>query len=371
MQPDYHLNDPDALLSPSLLVFRDIVVHNLHEMIRIARGAERLRPHVKTHKMPRLVALCEQLGIHKHKCATIAEAEMTAEAGGRDVLLAYPLVGPNIRRFVRLAAAYPDTTFRVLVDDPEPARALSAALAETGVSVPVLIDLEVGMGRTGIAPDDQALALCELVERLPHLEFDGISAYDGHIHESEFEQRKRAAEAGIAQMDAFRARLLTKGLPVRRLVLGGTPTFPVHAALDLPGVECSPGTCTLQDIGYANRYPDLPFIPGAALLTRVISRPRPGRLCLDLGHKAVAADPPAGSRLTLRDLPEAKIGGQSEEHLVVETPRAGECPPGTALLAFPSHICPTCALHRRAYVIEHGDVVDEWEVAARDRVLTV
>ncbi|MDR3637460.1 MAG: D-TA family PLP-dependent enzyme [Isosphaeraceae bacterium] len=371
MQPDYRVNDPDALLSPSLLIFRDIVVHNLHEMIRLARGAERLRPHVKTHKMPRLVALCEQLGIHKHKCATIAEAEMTAAAGGQDVLLAYPLVGPNIRRFVRLATAYPETTFRVLVDEPLPARALSAALAETELSVPVLIDLEVGMGRTGTAPDDAALALCELVDGLPHLEFEGISAYDGQIHDSDLAQRRRAAETGIAQTLAFRERLLAKGLNVHRLVLGGTPTFPIHAELDVPGVECSPGTCTIQDVGYANRHPDLPFIPGAALLTRVISRPRPGRLCLDLGHKAVAADPPAGSRLTIPELPEAHIGGQSEEHLVVDTPRASEFPPGTALLAFPSHICPTCALHRRVYVMEHGDLVDEWEVAARDRVLTV
>jgi D-serine deaminase-like pyridoxal phosphate-dependent protein len=371
MQPDYRLNDTDALLSPSLLIFRDIVVHNVNAMIRVAGGADRLRPHVKTHKMPKLVALCEQLGVHKHKCATIAEAEMTAEAGGRDVLLAYPLVGPNVRRFVRLAAAYPATTFRALVDAPEPARALSAALSETTLSVPVLIDLEVGMGRTGTAPDENALALCRLIDELPHLEFDGISAYDGHIHDGDIQERRRAAQGGIAQTLAFRDRLMAQGLPVTRLVLGGTPTFPIHAECDAPGVECSPGTCTLQDVGYATRYPDLPFIPAAALLTRVISRPRPGRLCLDLGHKAVAADPPAGARLTLPDLPDAKVGGQSEEHLVVETPRASEFPPGTALLAFPSHICPTCALHRRAYVIERGELVDEWEVAARDRVLTV
>src|SRR5262249_30322229 len=151
---------------------------------------------------------------------------------------------------------------------------------------------------------------------------------------------------GIEQTVRLRDRLQARGLPVPRLVLGGTPTFPIHAALEEPGVECSPGTCTLQDVGYANRYPDLPVTPAAALLPRVISRPRPGRLCLDLGHKAVAADP-AGPRAWLPDIPDARFVIHSEEHLVVDTERAHLYPPGSALLAFPTHICPTCALHRR------------------------
>ncbi len=370
LDPVYRLNDPSALLSPSLLVFRSLVRRNIVAMIEMAGGPDRLRPHVKTHKMPQLVALCEEYGIHKHKCATIAEAEMTAEAGGKDVLLAYPLVGPNIERFGRLVRAYPKTVFRALVDDPGPARALSEALEGIESPVPVLIDLEVGMGRTGIAPDDSAVALAELVAKLPNLTFYGLSGYDGHVHDTDLEVRRQRADAGIAATLQFRDRLLSRGLPVPRLVMGGTPTFPIHATLNVPGVECSPGTCTLQDTSYASRFPDLPFIPAAALLTRVISRPRPGSLCLDLGHKAVAADPPAGSRVTLPELPDAQIGKQSEEHLVVETSRAESCPPGTPFLAFPSHICPTCALHRRAYVIEDGDIVAVWDVAARDRVLT-
>jgi D-serine deaminase-like pyridoxal phosphate-dependent protein len=153
--------------------------------------------------------------------------------------------------------------------------------------------------------------------------------------------------------------------------MGGTPTFPVHAALEAPGVECSPGTCILHDAGYGASFPDLPFTPSALLLTRVVSRPRPDRLCLDLGYKAVASDPPMTSRLRLVELPEAAIVVHSEEHLVVETPRAGEFPVGRTLLAIPGHICPTSALHRKAYVVEGGALVDDWEVAARDRVLSV
>src|SRR5262249_22400532 len=149
-------DDPSSLLSPSLLIFRDLVRKNLGAMVAIARGADRLRPHVKTHKMPALVRMAEAPGIRKHKCATIAEAEMVAAAGGHDVLLAYPLVGPNVERLARLARAYPGTTFRAAVDDPGGARALSEAFRGADRPLPVLVDLEVGMGRTGIEPGDAA-----------------------------------------------------------------------------------------------------------------------------------------------------------------------------------------------------------------------
>src|SRR3954447_6247430 len=118
MNMRYRLNDPSRFLSPSLVIDRAIVRRNLEAMIALARGAERLRPHVKTHKMPAIVKMCETLGIRKHKCATIAEAEMVAAAGGTDVLLAYPLVGPNIARLARLIRAFPATTFRAQVDHP-------------------------------------------------------------------------------------------------------------------------------------------------------------------------------------------------------------------------------------------------------------
>ncbi len=366
----YALRDPSELLSPGVLVYRNLVRQNLQGMIAMARGADRLRPHVKTHKMAEIVRMAESMGIRKHKVATLAEAEMVAAAGGADVLVSYPLIGPNLKRFTNLVRGYRNTIFRATVDDPDSARALSAAVAGLDRPVPVLVDLEIGMGRTGIEPGESAAELYALVDRLPNLVADGLHAYDGQIHDTDVAERRKVTQVGIERVLALRDRILKLGMAVPRLVLGGTPTFPIHAELDVPGVECSPGTTVLHDDSYSSRYPDLNFTPAALLLTRVVSHPRPGRLCLDLGHKAVAADP-SGPRARFLDIDDARPVMHSEEHLVIETPQADRFPIGTAMLAIPTHICPTVALHRRAYVIEDGAVVGQWEVTARDRVLGI
>jgi D-serine deaminase-like pyridoxal phosphate-dependent protein len=370
MKPPYEIDDPGALFSPSLVIFRPLVELNIRSMISmVGNDPARLRPHVKTHKMPAIVKMAAELGIAKWKCATIAEAEMLAEADCRDVLVSYPLVGPNVTRLAKLAAAYPETTFRATVDDLDAAKALSAAFEGAARPLPVLIDLNVGMGRTGIEPGGRAAELYQALASLPNVTPDGLHAYDGHIRQTDLAERTAAGAEIEERVLAFRDHLKRDGLPVPRIVLGGTPSFPVHARLADPDVECSPGTCVLHDASYSSKFPDLPFTPAALLFTRVVSRPAPDRLCLDVGHKAVAADP-VGPRLTLPDLPGATLGGQSEEHLVVDTPSASSLPLGTPLLAVPMHICPTCALHQWAYVIDKGRLVDEWEVKARNRVLT-
>lgn len=349
------------LPSPALVLRRDRLVANLERMTALAGSPERLRPHVKTHKMPEVVRLLESRGVHKHKCATIAEAEMAARAGGQDVLLAYPVVGPNIGRLASLVEKYPETTFRAVVDDAEAADGLSHAFEALGRTMPVLVDLDLGMGRTGINPE-LAPSLIGHVRRLPGLALEGLHAYDGHLRDRDLSARTEAARPGQEQV-----RSLQKQYPeLTRLVLGGTPTFPAHARLDLAGLECSPGTCLLHDVSYASKFPDLEFEHAAFLLTRVISRPRPGRICLDVGYKAVAADP-QGARVCLVDLPDAEIGPQSEEHLVVDTPQAERLPVGTPLLAIPTHVCPTCALYQEAVVVEGDAIVDRWAVEARDR----
>jgi D-serine deaminase-like pyridoxal phosphate-dependent protein len=158
---------------------------------------------------------------------------------------------------------------------------------------------------------------------------------------------------------------------VPRIVCGGTGSFPIFATLDDPLVELSPGTCTFHDWGYGQAFPDLHFTPAALVLTRVIGRPTSKRVTLDLGYKAVASDPPAGNRLIFPDIPDAQAVLQNEEHLVIESKQANDFKPGDELYAIPRHVCPTSALHKEAYIVSGGRLVDRWTVTARDRWLSV
>jgi D-serine deaminase-like pyridoxal phosphate-dependent protein len=358
----------DELPSPSLLVYPKLIERNLDAMIRIAGSPERLRPHCKTHKMREIVAMQLARGLAKHKCATLAEAEMLADCGVTDILLAYNVVGPNIARVVKLLERWPAVRFACTGDHPAPAGALGSAVAGIGRVVEVLLDLDIGMHRTGIAAGPAALELYRTFTRTPGIKPGGLHVYDGHNHQQDPDQRRAAAQQAWQIASQFRDELEQADLPVPRIVCGGTPTFPMFAEIQDRAIELSPGTIILHDCGYGGNFPDLPFEPAAKLLTRVISRPAPDRLTLDLGHKAVAGDPPAGRRVFFPDLPEAKAVLHNEEHLVLETPLAERYQPGDALLAIPTHICPTCALHKEVYAVEGEEVIGTWRVASRDRV---
>jgi D-threonine aldolase len=371
MNPLYTLADPSTVYSPGLLFYKDIIVRNIARMVEMAGSPARLRPHAKTHKTREIVRLEQAAGITKHKCATLAEAEMLAGCGVKDVLLAYPIVGPNGGRMAKLMQAYPDCRFAVLTDHPVAAKALSEAVRHVGRPLDVLIDLDVGQHRTGIPAGPGAAALYETISKLPGLHAAGFHVYDGHNHQESVCDREVAVRQLLEPVLELRDNLEQRGLSVERIVGGGTPTFPVWAKLDLPGLECSPGTCVLHDNGYGSKFREMNFTPAAVLLSRVISRPSPTRLTTDLGYKAVASDPPAGSRVTLLNVPDYKAVLQNEEHLVVETPEAERFAPGDVVYAIPTHICPTCAMHRSAYVVEGGKVTDRWEIVGRDRMLTV
>jgi D-serine deaminase-like pyridoxal phosphate-dependent protein len=339
MTSPYTVTDPDAVFSPALLFYPEIIRRNIDRAVTIAGGPARLRPHVKTHKTREIAAMLLEAGVTRHKCATIAEAEMLAGCGAPDVLIAYPLVGPNAGRFARLVEAYPDTRFSVTMDDASAVQCLSDALRGTDRPAEVLIDLNVGQNRTGVEPGPAVVALYERIAGLPNLAPGGLHVYDGHNHQESADERHSAVRRLLAPVLELRGELERKGLPVPRVVCGGTPTFPVFAALDLPGLECSPGTLFLHDNGYGSKFTDLAgFTPAAVLLTRVVSRPTATRVTFDLGYKAVASDPPADRRCVLLDVPDYKPVLQNEEHLVIETPHADRFPPGTVVYAVPTHI---------------------------------
>src|SRR5688500_17524651 len=139
MDSRYAIRDSQQIFSPALVVFRDLLLQNLQLMVKIAGDPQRLRPHCKTHKMAAVTRLELEIGITKHKCATFAEAEMLADAGAKDIFLAYNLVGPNIQRAVRFVEKYPAVDFMVTADHPDPLRQLGSAMVRAGKKIGVVL----------------------------------------------------------------------------------------------------------------------------------------------------------------------------------------------------------------------------------------
>jgi D-serine deaminase-like pyridoxal phosphate-dependent protein len=367
--------DPSELAglpSPSLVIFHERLIANLDEMLVMAQHPKRLRPHCKTHKMDQVVRLWLERGVTKHKAATIAECEMLGAAGAKDVLFAYNPVGPNVGRIVALARKFPACGFTVTTDHERPLHELSEAAAKAGVTIGVMLDVNLGMDRTGITPETPgAVELYALTTTLPGLRPAGFHIYDGHQRQLALDERNAAVAEQWPRVVELRTQCEAAGLKVPALACGGTPTFPCYAAMTDPTIELCPGTCVFHDAGYGTHFPDLPFAPAAVVVTRVISRPAANRMTLDIGNKAVAADPPKGSRVFLPDLPDAIQDIHNEEHLGLITPDAARYKPGDVLMAIPMHICPTSALYDKVAVIESGKITAWWDVTSRNRKLTI
>lgn len=364
----YEPADPDAIASPALLIFAERAEENVRHLIEVAGDVARLRPHVKTHKLPQIVQMHMAHGITKVKCATLAEAEMVAQAGVKDILWAYQPVGPNQALLVNLAQRYPDVQFGCLVDNETIARQLEAKAAAGQIRLNVWIDTDNGNGRTGIVPGPGAEALAKQLSDAAALQFAGFHVYDGQFGHLAIDDRIEAANAAFVPVREMVSRLEAGGVNVPNIVAGGSPTFPVHALQ--PDLDLSPGTYSLWDIGYATRLPELPFVHAAVLLVRVISKPAPNRLCLDLGHKAVAAENPLENRVRFLNATVDKYVTQMEEHLVIEVPNGADFPIGAVLYGVPMHICPTVALYQEAVAIDgDGQIIDRWPIVARNRRL--
>ncbi len=363
----YRLANEAEIASPALIYYPELIRRNTLQTIEMAGGAERLWPHVKSHKMAELIDMQLAMGIRRFKCATLAELELIAGRGAAHVLLAYPLVGPNIGRFLDIVARYPETQFYALGDSFAALAALDAACAARNTRVRWLCDVNLGMDRTGV-PLAELTEFCRAAAaRFAHLELVGLHCYDGQNHQGDPAERGAAVAAQMAPAFASRAALQAEGIALPIVIAGGSPTFPCHAGE--AGVFLSPGTVFLWDWGYQTHFPDLPFVPAAALLTRVVSHPAPGVFTLDLGCKAIASDP-ADLRGHLLDVPGAEPMFQSEEHWTWRMPAGREADRpeiGVALYVLPTHICPTTALYRAVKLGVNGRVEGEWVVAARNR----
>lgn len=363
----YQIQNIAQIDSPALVLYPERIAENIQEVIRMAGGTEKLRPHVKTNKIGEVCRMMLDAGIRKFKCATIAEAEMLAMIGAPDVLLAYQPVGPKVLRLLRLIRNYPETTFSCLVDNEENIISISRFCKEEDTTLDVFIDLNVGMNRTGILPQD-APALVKCILTMSNLYIRGLHGYDGHIHDREIVQRQQAANLSFEVANKVYQIIESWFSYPMVLVMGGTPTFPTH--IDRDNCECSPGTFVFWDWGYADMFTDMSFQYAALIVSRVISVIDKNHLCVDLGYKAVAAESPL-PRIYFLNAPEAVPTAQSEEHLVLTVPDSSIYSIGSVFYGVPLHICPTVALYDRAFVVDKGLQTSFWPVVARNRYINV
>ena len=350
----YEVKNIDELDSPALIVFPDRIQNNIRLAIEMVGNIDRLRPHVKTHKSKEVSQLMMQAGIKKFKCATIAEVEMLAQCMAPDVLLAYQPLGPKLKRFISLIKKYPATKFSCLTDNIAAANEQASAFNDENLSIPVFIDLNVGMNRTGIAPDEKAIALYKYCSSLKGITVAGLHAYDGHLRDSAIALRKQNCDAGFITVEKMKEQLQKGGFVVPVIIAGGSPAFPIHA--ERKEVECSPGTFVYWDKGYSDLCPEQKFLPAAVLVTRVISLPTENKICLDLGHKSVSAENEIEKRVYFLNAADMKLVSQSEEHLVVETVSVHAFKPGDVLYGLPFHICPTVALYDSLWIVNRADI---------------
>lgn len=364
----YHLNNADQIDTPALIIYPDRVKYNIELVKTVIGDADRLRPHVKSHKSPDVTKLMLQAGITKFKCATIAEAEMLGMCNAPDVLLAYQPTEAKLNRFIKLINAYPETSYSCLVDNQETANRISTRTQEDGMVIPVFIDLNVGMNRTGIAPE-KAFALYKICAELPGLDLRGIHAYDGHIHDADYALRQQRSNQAMAFVDELVETVTQAGYPQPVVIAGSSPTFPIlkHRT----DIECSPGTFIYWDKGYEELFPEQDFQTVGLVLARVISLPAIGKVCVDVGHKSVSSEAELSKRIHFLNAPSLVFTGHSEEHLVADIGAERHLKVGDILYGLPYHICPTVALYERAITIEHREATGEWMNAARDRKITI
>ena len=365
----YEVENIDQIDSPALLVFPERVKANIQTAIRMVKTADRLRPHVKTNKSAEATRLMLDAGITKFKCATIAEAEMLGRVKAPSVLLAYQPLGPKLRRFVELIKNFPATRYACLVDNVDVAREQATVFLSNGLQVPVYIDINVGMNRTGIVPDENAINVVQFCNGSAGMTLAGLHVYDGHFRSPDMNVRTMECDQAFRSIETFRDKLLALGIRVPTIVAGGSPTFPIHARRQ--EVECSPGTFVYWDKGYRDQCREQEFAIAAVLITRIISLPSPTTVCTDLGHKSVASENEIQSRVFFLNERHLRPVSQSEEHLVCEVSPDHSYKVGDVLYGIPYHICPTVALYERVWTVENNKVVGEWKVVARDRKISV
>ncbi len=359
----YKVENADAILTPALLIYPELVDANIEATIRMSgNDPNRWRPHLKTAKIPFVIAQLISHGIRNFKCSTTLELLTACEAGAADVLVAFSLMGANARRVVEIAEQFPATYISVLVE------ASGQAAPWRNTRIGVYIDVNPGMDRTGIN-QDRIADILELAKDLGR-QFRGLHYYDGHMSGIPPEEREARTHEGYDHLLEIVKVFEGAQVDVGEVITSGTPAAPF--AISYSGFHkarfihrISPGTVVYNDSTSVGQLPGFGYQPAALVLSTVISRPTSHSITCDAGHKSVSADAGVPTCLVVghENLKPLK---PSEEHLPIESISEQEPPSlGDKLYLVPRHVCPTVNNFDEALIILDGRVCGVERVAAR------
>lgn len=364
----------EELDTPCLLIDEEILQKNLQEMQEFARQNKTvLRPHTKTHKMPDVAKMQEEYGACGIAVAKVGEAEAMAQYGLRDIFIANEIVG--VRKWERIAMLARSIRISFGVDTPCQVVGAERVFAAQQVTVPVLVEIEVGEERSGIIGEAAFIELLEAIRQCPHIHFQGVFSHDGNTYRAkDMETCFALAEAAQTRTVHFASLAAAHGMPCETVSYGSTPTFMNHVKI-LPGItELRPGTYALMDAAQAHAAGTLEHC-AATVLATVISKPTETRTILDVGAKGltkeertegICSTPGKG---ILYDFPDVHIDSLFDEHAILLNRKFhDQVSVGDKVRIIPVHICPVCNLYDEAALLRKDEVKKLMPVAARGRI---
>lgn len=371
---DYGFGEPGSrhgLNTPSLVLDLDMLERNVARMAEIVRGRGRkLRPHAKSHKCSRIARMQLDAGAVGICCATLDEAETMAAAGITGILITSPVTTAiKIARLVDLARRVPDTM--IVVDNPANVAALAEAAGQAGIVLPVLVDVELGFGRTGVLTSDAAETLARAIAAAPALRLAGVQAYGGHLqHTADHGERLKLSRRAHAFIGEVVDRLTSIGMPPEIVTGGGTGTHAIDSA-EGPFTEIQAGSYVFMDAEYRDivyeQGRDWPFGNSLFVQTAVISVNVAGSVTTDAGTKSFALNGPK-PRIVTPGLTQASYDYSGDEHGRVKFGPGMTAPVlGERLECMVSHCDPTVVLYDAFHCVRGDVLVDIWPVDARGR----
>ena len=355
----------EDLDTPALLVDLDALEANIASMVATCRKHNvAWRPHSKCHKSPQVGRKLVEAGAIGVTCAKLGEAEVMAQGGIRDVLIANMIVGP--KKVARLVELRKHADPLVCVDHPDQARAFSQAMSAAGLSLRVLIEVDIGLNRVGVLPGEPTLTLARQIHALPGLALAGIMGYEGHLLRMENGDAKASAiHAALGLLADTKRMLDAAGLPCPIVSCGGTGSF--QYSVSAPAItELQAGGGVFMDAFYRFGCHITQWRYALSVLTTIVSRPAPERAIIDAGRKTMDANTHTPFVLGREDI---QVEALSAEHGKLKlAPTAQHLRIGDRLEIIPGYSDLTCVLHDNFLGFRNGKLEAIWPLEGRGRL---